>query len=48
LPCDRYKRVDVGDIDGLVKALHAIECAISAERKSAASMMGEAPASIAS
>ena len=33
LPSDRYCRVDVGDVDGLVNALHAMERAVMAERK---------------
>ena len=34
LPAERYYRVDVGDVDGLVKQLRAIELAIVNERKS--------------
>jgi hypothetical protein len=33
LPSDRYRRVDVGDVDGLVKMLHAMERAVMTERK---------------
>ena len=33
LPSDRYRRVDVGDVDGLVNALHAMERAVMTERK---------------
>jgi hypothetical protein len=33
LPSDRYHRVDVGDVDGLVKGLHAMERAVMTERK---------------
>jgi hypothetical protein len=33
LPADRYIRVDVGDVSGLVNALHAMEVAIASERK---------------
>jgi hypothetical protein len=29
-----YRRVDVGDVTGLVKVLHEIECAVIDERKS--------------
>jgi hypothetical protein len=32
LPADRYSRVDVGDIEGLLASLHAIERAVLAER----------------
>jgi hypothetical protein len=31
LPGDRYRRVDVGDVDGLVQALHEMESAVTAE-----------------
>jgi hypothetical protein len=34
LPPTKYRRVDVGDIDGLVSALHAIERVVVSERKS--------------
>jgi hypothetical protein len=34
LPPGQYHRVDVGDVDGLVGALHAIERAVASERKS--------------
>jgi hypothetical protein len=34
LPADRYYRVDIGDVDALVSALHSIEHAIQAERDS--------------
>jgi hypothetical protein len=34
LPSGRYCRVDVGDVDGLVNVLHAMECAVMSERKS--------------
>jgi hypothetical protein len=33
LPSGRYHRVDVGDVDGLANALHALEHAIVSERK---------------
>src|SRR5262252_4509477 len=33
LPSSRYCRVDVGDVDGLVNALRAMECAVTTERK---------------
>ena len=33
LPPGRYYRVDVGDVDGLVNALHAMERAVVSERK---------------
>ena len=33
LSCDRYRRVDVGDVDGLVDALHAMERAVTTERR---------------
>jgi hypothetical protein len=33
LPPDRYQRVDVGDVDGLVGALHGLERAIVSQRK---------------
>jgi hypothetical protein len=33
LPSDRYYQVDAGDVDGLVNAFHAMDRAISAERK---------------
>jgi hypothetical protein len=33
LPSGRYHRVDVGDVDGLVNALHSMERAIVSERK---------------
>jgi hypothetical protein len=33
LPSDRYHRVDVGDVDGLVNALHAMERAVMTERE---------------
>jgi hypothetical protein len=33
LPSDKYCRVDVGDVDGLVNALHAMERAVAADRK---------------
>jgi hypothetical protein len=32
LPADKYSRVDVGDVEGLVKALHAMERAVARER----------------
>ena len=34
LPADRYARVDVGDIEGLLASLHAMERAITTERNS--------------
>ena len=34
LPADRYARVDVGDVKGLILSLHAMERAITAERNS--------------
>jgi hypothetical protein len=33
LPPDRYHRVDVGDVDGLVSVLHSLERAIASKRK---------------
>ena len=33
MPSGRYQRVDVGDVDGLVNALNALERAIVSERK---------------
>jgi hypothetical protein len=33
LPSSRYCRVDVGDVDGLVNALHAMERAVMTERQ---------------
>jgi hypothetical protein len=33
LPSGRYCRVDTGDVDGLVKILHAMERAVASERK---------------
>src|SRR5262249_31174517 len=33
LPADRYRRVDVGNVDGLASTLHAMERAVMAERK---------------
>src|SRR5947207_14093660 len=33
LPPGRYYRVDVGNVDGLVSALHAIELTVSGERE---------------
>ena len=42
LPSDRYCRVDVGDVDGLVNALHAMERAVMTERKLA--VVGTDPA----
>ena len=35
VPSDKYHRVDVGDVGGLVNALHAIERSVVNERKSA-------------
>ena len=32
-PSDRYHRVDVGDVNGLVEALHAMEFAIMSEHE---------------
>jgi hypothetical protein len=47
LPSDRYRRVDVGDVDGLANALHAMERAVMAERKLAIVGTGQiAPHSI--
>ena len=33
LPADKYYRVDIGDIEGLVSALHRVEQSIAAERE---------------
>jgi hypothetical protein len=33
LPSDKYRRVDVGDVEGLVNVLHAMEDAVLSERK---------------
>jgi hypothetical protein len=33
LPPDKYRRVDVGDVDGLVSVLHAMEHAVLSERE---------------
>jgi hypothetical protein len=33
LPPGKYRRVDVGDVDGLVSVLHAMEEAVLSERK---------------
>jgi hypothetical protein len=33
LPSGRYYRADTGDVDGLVNALHAMECTVVNERK---------------
>ena len=41
LPSDRYYRVNVGDVGGLVSAMHAIECAVASERKRG--VFGEVP-----
>jgi len=43
LPSGRYRRVDVDDVDSLVNALHAIECAIMKECKSGAVPSGRRP-----
>ena len=40
LPSGGYYRVDVGDVDGLVSALHSIEHAVASERKSGAVRIG--------
>jgi hypothetical protein len=41
LPSDKYFRVDVGDVSGLVRALHFIESAIRAERNSRGPLIGD-------
>ena len=41
LPSDRYYRVNVGDVGGLVNAMHAIERAVASERKRG--VFGEVP-----
>jgi hypothetical protein len=43
LPFDRYDRVDMGDVDGLKGALHAIECTVTNERKLSAVVVTSAP-----
>ena len=42
LPSDRYYRVNVGDVSGLINAMHTMECAVASERKRA--VFGEVPA----
>ena len=42
LPADRYYRVNVGDVSGLINAMHTMECAVASERKHA--VFGEVPA----
>jgi len=47
LPSNRYCRVDVGDVDGLVDALHAMERALVTERNSGIRRMPQvAPAEV--
>jgi hypothetical protein len=37
LPSGRYHRVNIGNVDGLVNSLRAMELAVASERKSASS-----------
>jgi hypothetical protein len=43
LPSGQYHRVDVGDVDGLVAALHATEWAVASGRKSGVPQIDQCP-----